>query len=291
LCSPALIYLVPGGRSGGNALARSLSDTIPTPPWRQDAPPTNQVPAAATDAYQAERLRLDERHAANESRWLLEIDRGRRAAKEGRKTDEYTSAPCLELRLHPPLAIKLLFPTLLIRATMARAAQNLKLYDARKAAVMDQGTGSTDSVPTKLKLAAAFEPCPLEGGDEVFCNGIFEFNITRLITFIGSRAYPTMATRVWIRRPSRQPIFRARSCLPRSLPAASTSSRAIIAWRELGAMVCPPCPPTGFTARITWHFSPRRWPTRSTLSTGTAGSRKCNQDDKGLHSEPTLLGL
>jgi DNA repair exonuclease SbcCD ATPase subunit len=43
---------------------------------------------AATDAYQTERLRLDERHAANETRWLLDIDRGRQAAKEMAKDHE-----------------------------------------------------------------------------------------------------------------------------------------------------------------------------------------------------------
>jgi hypothetical protein len=38
--------------------------------------------------------------------------------------------------------------------------------------------------PTKLKLDKAFKPCPLAGGDEAYPNGIFEFNITRLLTFI-----------------------------------------------------------------------------------------------------------
>jgi len=43
---------------------------------------------AATDAFKTERARLDERHAANESRWLLEIDRGRQAAKDVAKDHE-----------------------------------------------------------------------------------------------------------------------------------------------------------------------------------------------------------
>jgi hypothetical protein len=43
---------------------------------------------AATDAHQAERAKLDERHAANEARWLVEIDRGRQAAKERAKDHE-----------------------------------------------------------------------------------------------------------------------------------------------------------------------------------------------------------
>jgi hypothetical protein len=48
-------------------------------------------------------------------------------------------------------------------------------------------TDSANFVPAKLKLAPAFEPCPIEGGDEVFRNGIFEFNITRLTAFIESQ--------------------------------------------------------------------------------------------------------
>jgi hypothetical protein len=36
----------------------------------------------------------------------------------------------------------------------------------------------------KLKLNKSFQPCPLENGDEAYRNGIFEFNITRLLTFL-----------------------------------------------------------------------------------------------------------
>jgi Plasmid replication region DNA-binding N-term len=43
---------------------------------------------AAAEAHQAERAKLDERHAANEARWLVEIDRGRQAAKETVKDHE-----------------------------------------------------------------------------------------------------------------------------------------------------------------------------------------------------------
>jgi chromosome segregation ATPase len=43
---------------------------------------------AAVDAFQMERSRQEERHAANEARWLLEIDRGRQAAKETAKDHE-----------------------------------------------------------------------------------------------------------------------------------------------------------------------------------------------------------
>jgi hypothetical protein len=39
-------------------------------------------------------------------------------------------------------------------------------------------------VPAGLKRDKNFEPCPAESGDEHYANGIFEFNITRLLAFI-----------------------------------------------------------------------------------------------------------
>jgi len=42
----------------------------------------------ATEAHQAERDKLNERHTANEARWLVEIDRGRQVAKETAKDHE-----------------------------------------------------------------------------------------------------------------------------------------------------------------------------------------------------------
>jgi hypothetical protein len=56
--------------------------------------------------------------------------------------------------------------------------------DARAAAVVDPSMDTLQFVPAKLKLARSFEPCPIATGDEVFRNGIFEFNITRLLAFI-----------------------------------------------------------------------------------------------------------
>jgi hypothetical protein len=43
---------------------------------------------AAAQAHQSEREKLNSRHAANEARWLVEIDRGRQAAKETAKDHE-----------------------------------------------------------------------------------------------------------------------------------------------------------------------------------------------------------
>jgi hypothetical protein len=43
---------------------------------------------------------------------------------------------------------------------------------------------SAPVVPAKLKLSPSFEPCPFEEGEEAFRNGIFEFNVTRMMAFI-----------------------------------------------------------------------------------------------------------
>lgn len=39
-------------------------------------------------------------------------------------------------------------------------------------------------MPTKLKIDKSFQPCLAEAGDELYPNGIFEFNITRLLALI-----------------------------------------------------------------------------------------------------------
>lgn len=36
----------------------------------------------------------------------------------------------------------------------------------------------------KLKIDNAFTPCPTDAGDEIFPNGIFEFNITKILQHI-----------------------------------------------------------------------------------------------------------
>ncbi len=41
---------------------------------------------------------------------------------------------------------------------------------------------------SKLKLDKEFRPCSAEAGDELFPNGIFEFNISRLLSFIQAHA-------------------------------------------------------------------------------------------------------
>lgn len=42
-------------------------------------------------------------------------------------------------------------------------------------------------LPTKLIRDKGFQPCVAEPGDETYANGIFEFNITRLLAFAQER--------------------------------------------------------------------------------------------------------
>lgn len=67
---------------------------------------------------------------------------------------------------------------------MESAAQDIQAVRLAHAANMDQASGPADTVPARLKLSRSFLPCPVETGDEMFRNGIFEFNITRLMAFI-----------------------------------------------------------------------------------------------------------
>jgi hypothetical protein len=71
---------------------------------------------------------------------------------------------------------------------MARTAQNYKVSDACEATGEGEAKDSGECAPAKLKLDRAFEPCRIEDGDEIFRNGIFEFNITRLTAFIEARS-------------------------------------------------------------------------------------------------------
>lgn len=41
-----------------------------------------------------------------------------------------------------------------------------------------------DSVGKRLRMNDHFEPCPVADGDELYPNGIFEFNITRMVEYI-----------------------------------------------------------------------------------------------------------
>lgn len=68
----------------------------------------------------------------------------------------------------------------------------------------------------KLELDKKLQPCPAEPGDELFPNGIFEFNITQLLSFIeanvdrfpiervGIATFRTSEARDWTKTTSRQ---------------------------------------------------------------------------------------
>lgn len=43
-----------------------------------------------------------------------------------------------------------------------------------------------DSMPMRLALDPRFQPCEAQEGEELYPNGIFEFNITRLLSYIGT---------------------------------------------------------------------------------------------------------
>lgn len=86
----------------------------------------------------------------------------------------------------------------------------------------------------KLKLEKTFAPLPVDEGDELFPNGIFEFNVTKMLAFISahptslpsknrkSKICQTILPNGSTRRRSDAPIFRLRSCWLRSARGAST---------------------------------------------------------------------
>jgi len=54
--------------------------------------------------------------------------------------------------------------------------------------LMSSSQSKEFAIARKLELDGEFQPCPVEEGDEVFRNGIFEFNITRLLAFIDAHS-------------------------------------------------------------------------------------------------------
>jgi chromosome segregation ATPase len=78
-------------RSDANLAARETEYErlrMRTDACQADASELRRKLEAATAAHQAERTRLDERHAASEARWLVEVDRARQGAKEAAKDHE-----------------------------------------------------------------------------------------------------------------------------------------------------------------------------------------------------------
>ena len=91
-----------------------------------------------------------------------------------------------------------------------------------------------NSVSSKLKLDAKFEPCPPEAGDELFPNGIFEFNISKLLAFIHTHPerfpvelfelaeIPNYGDADLDEAAVGTAAYRARSCSPKSPPDDTT---------------------------------------------------------------------
>lgn len=68
--------------------------------------------------------------------------------------------------------------------------------------------------PKKLKVDKKFQPLPKNQDDEFYPNGIFEFNITRLLMFI--KANPQ------IFQPEEVPVKAARTCPSSNLNEAQS---------------------------------------------------------------------
>lgn len=54
----------------------------------------------------------------------------------------------------------------------------------------DLNRGGMSELNRKLKINSRFTPCPVEDGDELFPNGIFVFNITKMTEYVTSHGIP-----------------------------------------------------------------------------------------------------
>lgn len=63
--------------------------------------------------------------------------------------------------------------------------QTLHIHDSEAEPSMSHRTKSV--IGRKLEFDKTFQPCPAEAGDELYPNGIFEFNITRLLAVVETR--------------------------------------------------------------------------------------------------------
>jgi hypothetical protein len=138
-------------------------------------------------------------------------------------------------------------------------------------------------VPTRLRLNKRFQPCPIEEGDEFFANGIFEFNITRILALLDTdpahfsvevietntitAAGTSMKQRSW------RPICRAQFYWPRSRRGAITRSMEITESPKHGMTESPAFPHAGSAARNISPFSRPHEPTKAMWSTGIRRSR------------------
>jgi len=50
--------------------------------------------------------------------------------------------------------------------------------------MLTDSLSQSSAIPPRLRPNKRFQPCPITEGDEIFANGIFEFNITRILALL-----------------------------------------------------------------------------------------------------------
>lgn len=61
---------------------------------------------------------------------------------------------------------------------------DVELIGRREEALVFMAQPEGSPVPIRLKVDKGLQPCPTGPGDEIYPNGVFEFNITRLLAFV-----------------------------------------------------------------------------------------------------------
>jgi hypothetical protein len=145
------------------------------------------------------------------------------------------------------------------------------------------------AIPARIRPNKRFQPCLINKGEEFFANGIFEFNITRILAFLDTdpARFPVELIKVAaiVDYGSRNleatylpPICRARSYLPKSRRDAITRSMGITESPKHDATVSSVLLPAGSAAQNTFPFSRPRCHSRATSSTGIRRSRRHGRD-------------
>jgi hypothetical protein len=114
--------------------------------------------------------------------------------------------------------------------------------------------------PITLKLNEKFQPCPVDEGEEVYPNGIFHFNISRLLAFLPARSPIAVIAVTEIANYDEsyldeESVRSADLSRPILLAEISPGLFNVIDGRVAqGVTVCPPFGREGFPARITFQF-------------------------------------
>lgn len=116
--------------------------------------------------------------------------------------------------------------------------------------------------PITLKLNEKFQPCPVDEGEEVYPNGIFHFNISRLLAFLPARSPIAVIAVTEIANYDEsyldeESVRSADLSRPILLAEISPGLFNVIDGNNRvaqGVTVCPPFGREGFPARITFQF-------------------------------------